>query len=114
MYGLKNVAGMCKVKTSAFRGKFGVFRLFLPVLDHLLLILDLCNPHKGLERCFRAFLYGLKTVAGMQKVETSAFWCNFCPFRLFLAVSGCFGCFLSCAGACIARKIEIIVLHMML
>ena len=43
----KTVAGMCKVETSAFLGNFGIFRLFLAVLDHPLHICYRCRADQG-------------------------------------------------------------------
>ena len=47
MNGFKTVAGMCKVEASAFLGNWGIFRLFLAVLDHPLHIFDLCRADQG-------------------------------------------------------------------
>ena len=45
--GFKPVAGICKVETSAILGNFGIFRLFLAVLNHPLHIFELCRTDQG-------------------------------------------------------------------
>ena len=90
MNGFKTVAGTCNVKTSPFLGNFGIFRLFLAVLDNPLHIFDLCRADQGCATPEKGWKHFLEHFAMVSKLLQECARCGRVLFCEIFAFSVCF------------------------